>query len=208
MAGVKLQFGCQDVQLLEREPCHEGFFQLQRFHFKHRLFKGGWSDVLLREVFIRGSATCVLPYDPLREQIVLLEQIRAGALLDGGSPWLLELIAGINDKGEVPEDIARREAVEEADIELQALIPIYKYYPSPGGATEMVHLFCAQVDASQASGIHGLEEEGEDIKVHVLELEEAYAMLSRGEINNSPAIMAIQWLMLNKQSVHAVWLGE
>lgn len=199
------QFGRQDFQLLEREVCHQGFFKLERFYFKHRRFNGGWSRTIAREVFLRGSATCVLPYDPNTGQVVLIEQIRAGAMLQDQSPWLLELVAGINDVDETPEDIAYREAEEEAGLSLQALIPICHYFPSPGGATEKVHLFCARVDASQAGGVHGLVEEDEDIKVHVLPLEQAYQLIASGDVDNSPAIIALQWLMLNRSKVDSGW---
>ncbi|KZY89612.1 hypothetical protein A3744_23025 [Oleiphilus sp. HI0073] len=159
-------------------------------------------------MFVRGDATCVLLYDPSLQALVLVEQFRAGGLLHSDSPWMLELVAGINEQGEAPEEVACREAVEEADAHILDLMPIYDFFPSPGGSTERIHLFLGLVDARALGGVHGLAEEGEDIKVHVLDLPEAVSMLSRGEIDNSPAIIAIQWLLLNKTRVDDVWSGD
>lgn len=197
-----------DWQLVNEEICFSGFFKLVRYHFRHMLFDGTQGPELAREVFVRGDATCVLLYDPALQSVVLVEQFRAGGVLHSKSPWMFELVAGINEQGEEPEEVARREAVEEADAQILDLMHIYDFFPSPGGSTERIHLFLGLVDAHQLGGIHGLAEEGEDIKVHVLELPSVVEMLSRGEIDNSPAIIAIQWLLLNKHRVDGVWSGS
>ena len=201
------KYSHQDYELLDREACYEGFFSLERFRFRHRRFDGSWSREVKREIFVRGNATCVLPYDADRGEVLLIEQFRAGALLEEqlNSPWLLELVAGINDKDETPETIARREAQEEAGIELLDMESICDYFPSPGGATEWVYLRCARADLSGAGGVHGLYEEDEDIKVHVLPLEDAYAMIEQGALVNAPVIMALQWLMLNRSRIDQKW---
>jgi len=205
MSVIKQQYGRQDFELIEREPCFDGFFKLERFHFKHKCFDGRWSRRVSREVFVRGDATCVLPYDPEEGTVVLLEQFRVGAVLEHQSPWLIELVAGINDKDELPEQVARREAVEEAGLELQEMIRICEYLVSPGGTTEKVHLYCARVNSQNVGGVYGLPEEDEDIKVHVLALEDAMAMVESGHINNAAAIIALQWLVLNRNRVEQVW---
>ena len=202
---IEQAYGQEDVELEERESCYEGFFSLQRFKYRHRRFDGSWSRTVQREVFVRGHATCVLPYDAKTGQVLLIEQVRAGALLEKETPWLIELVAGINDKGETPETIARREAEEEAGIGLGQLTFICEYYPSPGGSTEKVFLYCAQADLSASGGVYGLLEEDEDILVHVLPLKEAHDLIRTGQINNAPAIIALQWLVMNQQEVTDTW---
>lgn len=198
-------FSNHDWQLIQEEVCFQGFFKLVRFHFKHRKFAGGMSEVIRRETFVRGDATCVLLYDPSAEAVVLVEQFRVGGVLHGGSPWMFELVAGINEDGETTENVARREAVEEAGAEVLDLWHIQDYYPSPGGSTERISLYLGLVDSARLGGIHGLEEEGEDIKVHVLPLTEAVQHLEEGLIDNSPAIIALQWLLLHRARIDQQW---
>ena len=218
---IKQQFGQDDFELIERESCFKGFFKLDRFHFKHKRFDGSWSRNVGREIFVRGNATCVLPYDPVESRVVLLEQFRAGAISLEDSeekaadenieikqnPWLIELVAGINEQGECPEEVARREAIEEADLELGELIHIFDYLASPGGSTEKIHLYCAQVDSRDVGGVFGLDEEDEDIKVHVVSVDDALAMLASGQVNNAAAIISLQWLALNRAKIDQGWLA-
>ena len=212
---IKQQYGHEDFEITERESCFEGFFKLDRFHFKHKRFDGSWSRTVGREIFIRGDATCVLPYDPVESSVVLVEQFRVGSVPlerkseeSGTSPWLIELVAGINEEGENPEDVARREAVEEANLELGDLMPICKYLVSPGGTTETVHLYCAHVDSREAGGVFGLAEEDEDIRVHVVSFDDAMLMIETGQINNAAAIIALQWLASNRSRVELAWLPQ
>jgi ADP-ribose pyrophosphatase len=205
MSGITVQYGKEDYQLIKREPCYEGFFRLEEVSLKHRLFNGSWSREISREIFIRGNATCVLPYDPVEDKVVLLEQFRPGAILEEQSPWLLELVAGMNGVNEIPEDVARREAVEEADLELKELEKICEYLVSPGGTTEKVYLYCARVSVQGGGGVFGLDDEDEDIKVHTLDFSEAYGLLESGVINNAAAIMALQWLALNRERLQEQW---
>lgn len=204
---IKQKYTRADQELIERETCFAGFFRMERFHFRYRKFNGEWSRQIAREVMVRGSATCALPYDPRTGEVVLIEQIRAGALLEPTTPWLIELVAGINDKDESPEDLVRREAQEEAGLEVLALKHICNYLPSPGGATEKVHLYCAHVDASSAHGVFGLDEEDEDILVHRVSFSDAMSMLHRGQIMNAPAIIALQWLALHRAEIDRLWLA-
>ena len=149
----------------------------------------------------RGEAVCVLLYDPKREVVVLTEQFRIGALEDDRSPWLLELVAGMIESGEQPEDVARRESIEEAGCHIDALKPIHSYWVSPGGTNEKVHIFLGLVDSSILSGIHGLEHENEDIRLVKLGIEEAFAAVKAGTINNAATLIALQWLELNRASL-------
>ena len=199
------QMSRDDVQMIEREPCFRGFYRLDRVHLRHAQFAGGMGPVISRELFVRHDAVCVLPYDPQRDSVVLVEQFRIGALDKSRNPWLLELVAGLIDKGEEPEEVARREALEEAGLTLGALWPITSYYPSPGGSDERVHLFVGRCDSRLAEGIHGLPEEGEDIRVHVWPFEDALQAVRDGRIDNAASIMALQWLALNRQEVRGLW---
>ena len=205
MSEIEQSFDVDDVNVLSKERAFDGFFKIDRYRLSHRLFNGGWGQELQRELFVRGDASCVLPYDPITDQVVLLEQFRVGAVDHNQTPWLLELVAGMNDEGETPETVVRREGMEEAGIQIGELKPICEYLVSPGGTSEKIYLFCGQVDASTAKGIHGLEHEGEDIKVHVVSAVQAFEYVSNGTINNAASIIALQWLQLNHESIKREW---
>lgn len=197
--------GPDAIDVIEREVCFRGFYRLDRLRLRHRQFSGQMGPELSRELFVRHDAVCVLPYDPQRDEVVLIEQFRVGAMEKSQNPWMLELVAGLIDKAEEPEEVARREAVEEADLTLTSLWPITAYYPSPGGSDEFVHLFVGRCTAEGAGGVHGLAEEGEDIRVHVLSFADALAALREGRIINAAAIIALQWLALNRDEVRGMW---
>lgn len=194
-----------DVEVLQRETCFKGFYRLDRLHLRHRQFAGGMGPQLSRELFVRHDAVCVLPYDPQRDNVVLIEQFRVGAMDKSANPWLLELVAGLIDKDEQPEEVAHREAEEEADLQLSALWPITQYYPSPGGSDERVHLYVGRCNSEGVGGVHGLAEEGEDIRVHVWPLEDALQAVKDGRIDNAASIIALQWLALNRAEVRGLW---
>jgi len=197
----------RDFQLIEKSTLFQGYFRIDLYRFRHRLFAGGWSGEVRREVFERGHAVVVLPYDPERDAVVMIEQFRIGAAAADMPMWQLEVIAGIIDEGETPEAVARREAREEASCEIIDLIPIYHYLASPGGTSETVRLFCGRVDSRGLGGIHGLPDEHEDIRVEVVPFAEARAHLEGGRIGNAPTIIALQWLLLNRDSLRRRWLG-
>ncbi|MBE02638.1 NUDIX domain-containing protein [Marinobacter lutaoensis] len=192
------QFDASDVKIKKRETVFQGFFRMDKLWLTHPRFDGREMPVFTRELFVRGDATCVLPYDPVRDEVVLLEQFRLGALGRDQSPWLLELVAGMNEEGESPEQVARREGQEEAGLTFRQLERICEYLVSPGGSTEMVHLYCGLVSSEHAGGLFGVEHEHEDIRAHVLAASEAMAMVHDGRINNAAAIIALQWLELNR----------
>tara|TARA_R110001583_G_scaffold40816_5_gene130299 strand:- start:3193 stop:3816 length:624 start_codon:yes stop_codon:yes gene_type:complete len=197
------QFKASDVTIEKRETVFEGFFRMDKLWLTHPRFDGRSMPQFTRELFIRGDATCVLPYDPSRDEIVLLEQFRLGALGRDQSPWLLELVAGMNEDGETNEDVAQREGQEEAGLSFSKLEKICEYLVSPGGTTEMIHLYYGRVNTESAGGLFGLEHEHEDIRAHVVSVDEAIAMVSDGRINNAAAIIAIQWLQLNRPRLRA-----
>ncbi|MGH6880813.1 NUDIX domain-containing protein [Hypericibacter sp.] len=194
-----------DVEILERQPAYRGYARIDRYRLRHRLHNGGWSGPIDREVYDRGHVTGVLPYDPDRDCVVMIEQFRVGAYLAGMEPWQTETVAGIIDKGESPEQVARREAKEEADLEIRDLVPMLRYAVSPGAITETVALFAGRVDSSRAGGVHGLPAEGEDIKVLVVPVSELAGMIEDGRIGNGLTIIAVQWLLLYRDKLRASW---
>ncbi len=193
------------VEVLERTVAFEGFFRLLRYRLRHRLFAGGTSRELVRELHERGDAAVVLPYDPVRLEVVLVEQFRVGALERPGDPWLLEPVAGIIEPGETPAGVARREAEEEAGLELLDLVPVGSYYPSPGASSELCHAFIARVDARGAGGLFGLAEHGEDVKAHVVPLATALGWLADGRLRAASALITLQWLALHRADLDARW---
>lgn len=195
----------RDVEVVEERSAYDGFYQLHQLRLRHRRFDGGWSPLLRRELILRRAAVGVLLYDPVRDQIALVEQFRVGALRDP-NPWLLELVAGLIDSDdESPQEVARREAQEEAGCTVGEMVPVAEYFASPGGSDEYFHLYCGRCDLSQAGGVHGLAEEGEDIRVHVLSVDEAFARLDAGEIRNAHTLMALLWLRNRHRELRAQW---
>lgn len=195
----------EDVEILQRDRCFSGFYNLDRFRLRHRLFRGGMGALIERELFVRHDAVCVLPYDPRRDEVVLVEQFRMGAMARGDNPWLVETVAGLIDTDELPQEVAHREAIEEAGLELDELWPVTAYYPSPGSSTERIHLYIGRCNSEGAGGVFGLEEEGEDIRAAVWPLATALAALNDGRIDNAATIIALQWLALNRDTVRSTW---
>lgn len=193
-------FTSNDVEILSEENVFNGFFQIKRLSLKHKLYAGGWSETMQRELFYRRPVGAVLPYDPIRDEVVLIQQFRVGALTQQ-NPWLTELVAGITEPNESVEAMIHREAHEEAGIELLELVKLYQYWVSPGGSCENLTLFCGRVDASNAGGIHGLAHEHEDIQVITMRSQEAINAIEDGTINNAATIIALQWLALNKNTI-------
>lgn len=193
------------VEVVEKRVCYDGFFRLEKYRMRHALFAGGMSDVLSREVFERGHAVAMLPYDPVRDEVVMLEQFRVGAMADRDGPWLTEIVAGMIGDGERCEDVARRESIEESGCVVESLIPILRYFVSPGGSTETIQLYCGKVDASKADGVHGLDEENEDIRVLTVPFREAFGWIAQGRIISAAPIIALQWLAMNHDDVLRQW---
>lgn len=202
------QFNRQDIELIDAEPLFQGYFKMTKFHFRHKLFNGGTSDIVQREVFERGHAAGVLPYDPASGEFVLIEQIRIGALETSDTPWLIEIVAGIIDEGETAESVCYREAEEEAGVKVESIVKALSYLASPGGTTERMDIYIGKVDATAAAGVHGLDCENEDILVHRVPEETAMQWLEEGKIDNAAAIIALQWFALNKQKVLDDWSGN
>ena len=199
------RFNAGDIRSLTTSPLYKGYFEMVQYQFQHRLFNGGWSDTVTREIFERGHAVGLLPYDPITEEFVLIEQVRIGALPTCESPWLIEIIAGIIEEGEHAEEVCRREAMEEAGIKVTHVQEVQSYLASPGGTTERMRIFIAKVDSHCAAGVHGLAHESEDILVHRVSEENAKKWLADGTIDNAAALIALQWFFLNKQTLLNGW---
>lgn len=197
--------GKKDVEIIAQKPLYRGFFSLTEYRFRHRKFDGSMSGEVVREIFERGHAAALLAYDAVRDCIVLIEQIRFAALETSETPWLLELVAGMIEPEENIEQVVRREAVEEAGIHVGRCKPVLSYLASPGGTSERTSIMVGEVDSSCASGIHGLQDEHEDIMVHVVTREQAYQWVENGTIDNATAIIAIQWLQLHYQALQKEW---
>lgn len=180
---------------------YQGFFSLDEYTFKHKLFAGGWSQPVTREVFERGHAVVVLPYDIKQDKIVLIEQVRFPALATTKSPWLMELVAGMIAPEETAVDVAHRELFEETGLVANSMHFINSYLASPGGSTERFYFYWADIDSSNARGLHGLAEEHEDIRLHVMSREQAYNSMLNGEIDNASTVIGLQWLQLNYQQL-------
>lgn len=202
MNKIKQQMAEKDVKINNKTLVHDGFCHIERYEMQHRLFNGEWTSTYTRELMIKPNVAAALPYDPKHNKVVLIEQFRVGALGKNKTPWLIEIVAGIMDQSysENHEELIRREMLEETGLNIEQLIPIYDYLVTPGCSTEKVRLFCAKVDSTKAPKFCGLASEHEDIKIHVITTQEAFAAVHSGQINNSSAIIALQWLELNLNS--------
>ncbi len=198
-------FDRSDVEILDRLKVYDGFFKMSRYRLKHKKVEGGYTKELIRECFERPPAVGVLLYDPYKDNVVMLEQFRIGCLDAHTGPWQMELVAGIVEKGEKPTDVAHREAKEEAGTDVLDLEYICEYYPSPGGSNEKLTLYCGGVDSTGVGGVHGVEEEGEDIWVQVFSREEAWTAMRENYIGNAATIIALQWLQMHWQRLQEKW---
>jgi ADP-ribose pyrophosphatase len=196
-----------EVEVDETRVGYRGFFRIDVHRLRHRRFDGSMTDTMVREIFERGHAAAVLPYDPRRDEVLLIRQFLPGAYFGGGPPRPLQIIAGMIEEGESGEDVARREAVEEAGVAIGRLELAHAFWPSPGGSSERVLVYCAQADLAGAGGIHGLDAEHEDIRVEIYSALEAVALLDRGRIEAGPAVVALSWFARHHERLRREWSG-
>lgn len=194
-----------DWRLERRDQPYADFFAVEEWQLRHRLISGGWSPQIKRAGFVMGDAVVVLPWDPVRDRVMLIEQFRMAPAMRGDrQPWLLEAIAGRIDVGETPEIAARREAMEEAHLPMGQLIPTIHHYPSPGAVGEFLYQYIAITDLPDtAAGIHGLDSEAEDIRSHILPRSELQDLMAAGQISNGPLAMLALWLQANHDRLRA-----
>ena len=188
-----------NVEIVDSSFAYSGFLSILKVSLRHSLFAGGMSPVISRELMERGQAVAVLLYDQQRDAVIMIEQFRIGAIHDSNGAWLLELVAGMIEEGEQPEQVAQRESMEESGCEIKKLELIGNYYVSPGGCSEKIMLYFAAIDSHGLDGtIAGVDHESEDIRVRVLPWGEVETMLTAGEINNATALIGLQWLQIQK----------
>ena len=198
--------GSGNVERLERRHAYARYFGIEEHVLRHGRFDGGRSDPLERTVFTSGDAVVVLPYDPRRDSVLLIEQFRAGPWArNDPRPWRLETVAGRCDRAESTEETARREAREEAGIELGRVELIAGFYPSPAIMSEFITAFVGEADLGGAGGVFGLPEEHEDIRAQVVALDAALAAVGSGEIDTAPLMLALMWLQANAGRLRAAW---
>lgn len=200
-ASRGLRIGTGEVTALDQRLPHTGFFAVAEVDITYRRFDGEMSRGLTREIFQAGDAVTVLPYDPVRDRVLVIEQMRMGPFGRGDPlPWQLEAIAGRIDPGETPEDCARREAVEEAGLHLGALEKVAEYYPSPGALSEYLYSYVAICDLpDDAAGVFGVADEAEDIRGHLVGFDALMALVAAGEAGNAPLLLTALWLQRERE---------
>ena len=194
-----------DVTAIARRQPYGHFFAVEEYDLHHSRFDGTRSGVINRAAFVSGDAATVLPYDPRRDRVMVIEQFRTGPYARGDvNPWLLEPIAGRVDPDETPEQTARREAMEEAGVSLGALLPIANYYPSPGAKSEFLYCYLGIADLPVlGSGLGGLAEEHEDIRAHVIGFDDLMQVATMPEGATGPLIVSALWLAANRDRLRA-----
>ncbi len=201
---LQARFALKDVTIHKKDRVYKQFFAMDRYEVSYKTFNGGNTKVLVREIFERDAdAVAILVWDEKTDEVALIEQFRPGALKDPQSPWLIEIVAGMIDKGETEKEAAIREVKEEIGISLSAkdLCYVTFEYPSPGGASEKVTLFIAKADLSSLGDHGGLESESEDLRVFKVPLLDAYNAVKTGRIHNAVAIIGIMTLRFEKASI-------
>ena len=196
-----------DWKLHAKKKVYSGHFSVSKYELSHTKFKGGQTPVLNREVISRNDAVALVPYDPVADKVVLIEQFRVGAMREK-RPWLIEIVAGLLEEGEQPEEVALRESQEEIGCTASQLLKIGEFYTSPGGSTEWVHLYAGRISIADVQEIGGLEHEGEDIKVHIVKSSDVPLMISTGEVRSAIAIIGLQWFIANREYLRAEWLQQ
>lgn len=185
----------QKFKIHTRHALHNGFVQLEKISLQHTLFnQTQLSPVLQRELIVRKDAAGVLIYNHEQQQFALIEQFRVGAIFDDVSAWQYEIIAGVIDANETAETCIIRESLEEAGCHIHHIQPLFTFFPSAGACTERFFLFSAQATLPPNGSIHGLANEGEDIKLHIFNYHELPQLLKHPKIRNAAVIIALQWL--------------
>ncbi len=203
--ALRAAFGAGDIDIHASTRPYARFFTIEEQDLSFRRYSGAMSEVVNRAAFVGGDAVIVLPYDPVRDRVMLVEQFRMGPHMRGDPhPWTLEPIAGRIDAGELPEDCAHREAMEEAGLTLDRLLALPHHYPSPGSSTEFFYTFVALCNLPDtAAGIGGAEEEAEDIRSHVIPFARLMDLVANGEAACGPLVLCALWLSLNRDALRA-----
>jgi len=183
-------------KIINKKNLYSGFFSLNKYEFIHEKHNGEWTSTVEREVFSGAHVSTLLPYDPIKKEIILIQQFRAGVLSRYDENYLLEIVAGIVDEGENPEQTAIRECFEETGCEVKQIHPVQSYFPAPGSSESYYHLYLGEIQAFDGERIKGLEKENEDILVKSFKIEEVKQMLKEKKIMNGLTLVALQWFFL------------
>ncbi len=184
-------------KIINKKNLYSGFFSLNKYEFIHKKHNGEWTDRVEREIFSGAHVSTLLPYDPIKKEIILIQQFRAGVLSRYDEHLLYEIVAGIIDEGENPEETAIRECYEETGCEVKKIHPIQSYFPAPGSSESYYHLYLGEIQAFEGERIKGLERENEDILVKSFKIDEVREMLKEKKIINGLTLIALQWFFLD-----------
>ena len=186
-----------NFKVTNKKNLYDGFFKMNEVSLKYKKYDGSWSNEIKRELFGGAQVSAVLPYDPIKKEIVLIQQFRPGTISRNTNNYLKEIVAGIIDPGESPEIAAKRECLEETGYKIKKLTSIQGYYPAPGSSESFYHLFLGEVDSKNGRKIMGLDTENEDILVESFNINQVKKMMQNGELINGLSLIAIQWFFLN-----------
>ena len=183
-------------KIINETNLYSGFFKLKKLKFVHQKHDGSWTNQVDREIFSGAHVSTLLPYDPIRKEIVLIQQFRAGVISRYDDDYLYEIVAGIIDDNELPEETSKRECFEETGCKVNKLTPIQGYFPAPGSSESYYHLFLGEINSFDGERIRGLESENENILVKYYKIKEVRNMLKEGKIKNGLTLIALQWFFL------------
>ena len=185
-----------DYKIINKKELYSGFFSLNKYEFIHKKHDGNWTETIQREVFSGAHVSTLLPYDPVKKEIVLIQQFRAGVISRYDDDYLYEIVAGMVDENEVPEETAKRECFEETGCKVNTISPILGYFPAPGSSESFYHLYLGEINTFDGERIMGLENENEDILVKSFKVEKVREMLKDNIIKNGVTLIALQWFFL------------
>ena len=186
-----------NFKVTNKKNLYDGFFKMNEVSLKYKKYDGSWSNEIKRELFGGAQVSAVLPYDPIKKEIVLIQQFRPGTISRNTNNYLKEIVAGIIDPSESPEIAAKRECLEETGYKIKKLTSIQGYYPAPGSSESFYHLFLGEVDSKNEKKIMGLDTENEDILVESYNISQVKKLMPNGELINGLSLIAIQWFFLN-----------
>ena len=185
-----------NYKIINKKNLYSGFFSLNKYEFIHQKHDGNWTGKVEREIFGGAHVATLLPFDPIKKEIILIQQFRAGVLSRYDEEYLYEIVAGIIDNNEKPEDTAKRECLEETGCKVKKILPIQNYFPAPGSSESYYHLFLGEIDSFEGERIRGLEKENENILVKAFKIEQVRKLLKDKKILNGLTLIALQWFFL------------